>query len=75
MFQVISVTDMWTIFECSAVDVSSLFPVYSTILSVSHTTERRMLSFFFSMTLPAHSGLRPLIQFRYHFSQTVGLLG
>jgi hypothetical protein len=26
------------------------------------------------MTLPAHSGLRPLIQFCNHFSQTVGLL-
>jgi hypothetical protein len=30
---------------------------------------------FFSMALPAHSGPRPLIQFRNHFSQTVGLLG
>jgi hypothetical protein len=29
----------------------------------------------FSMALPAHSGLRSLIQFRNHFSQTVGLLG
>jgi hypothetical protein len=28
----------------------------------------------FSMVLPAHSGLRPLIQFRNHFSQTIGLL-
>jgi hypothetical protein len=27
------------------------------------------------MALPAHSGPRPLIQFRKHFSQTVGLLG
>jgi hypothetical protein len=27
------------------------------------------------MALPAHSGTRPLIQFRNHFSQTVGLLG
>jgi hypothetical protein len=27
------------------------------------------------MDLPAHSGPRPLIQFRNHFSQTVGLLG
>jgi hypothetical protein len=35
------------------------------------------LSFFFSpppMALPAHSGPRPLIQFRNHISQTVGLL-
>jgi hypothetical protein len=31
--------------------------------------------FFFSMALPAHSGPWPLIQFRNHFSQTVGLLG
>jgi hypothetical protein len=30
---------------------------------------------FFSMSLPAHSGPRLLIQFRNHFSQTVGLLG
>jgi hypothetical protein len=27
------------------------------------------------MALVAHSGPRPLIQFRNHFSQTVGLLG
>jgi hypothetical protein len=27
------------------------------------------------MALPAHSGSRPLIQFRNNFSQTVGLLG
>jgi hypothetical protein len=27
------------------------------------------------MALPPHSGPRPLIQFRKHFSQTVGLLG
>jgi hypothetical protein len=31
--------------------------------------------FFFTMALPAHSGPRPLIQFRNHFSQTAGLLG
>jgi hypothetical protein len=29
----------------------------------------------FSIALPPHSGPRPLIQFRNHFSQTVGLLG
>jgi hypothetical protein len=29
----------------------------------------------FSMALPAHSGPRPLFQFRNHFSQAVGLLG
>jgi hypothetical protein len=37
--------------------------------------DRRPDSIFFSMALPAHSGPRPLIQFRNHFSQTVGLLG
>jgi hypothetical protein len=31
--------------------------------------------FFFSTALPAHSGPRPLTQFRNHFSQTLGLLG
>jgi hypothetical protein len=29
----------------------------------------------FSVALPAHSGSRPLIQLRNHFSQTVGLVG
>jgi hypothetical protein len=33
------------------------------------------LIIFFSIALPAHSGLWPLIQFLNHFSQTVGLLG
>jgi hypothetical protein len=31
--------------------------------------------FFFLIPLLAHSGPRPLIQFRNHFSQTVGFLG
>jgi hypothetical protein len=31
--------------------------------------------FFFTTALPAHSGSKPLIQFRNHFSQTVGLFG
>jgi hypothetical protein len=31
--------------------------------------------FFFATALPSHSGPRPLIQLRNHFSQTVGLLG
>jgi hypothetical protein len=31
--------------------------------------------YFFSMALPAHSGLLPLIQLHDNFSQTVGLLG
>jgi hypothetical protein len=35
----------------------------------------RTISPLFSMALPARSGPRPLIQFRNHFSQTVGLLG
>jgi hypothetical protein len=30
---------------------------------------------YITMALPAHSGPRPLIQFRNHFSQSVGLLG
>jgi hypothetical protein len=30
---------------------------------------------FFSMPLPPHSGPRPLIQYRNHFTLTVGLLG
>jgi hypothetical protein len=34
-----------------------------------------IFNFFLSMALPAHSGPWPLIQFRNHFSQTVGLLG
>jgi hypothetical protein len=32
-------------------------------------------SLFLSMALPAHSGPCPFIQFRNHFSQTVGFLG
>jgi hypothetical protein len=36
---------------------------------------KRMENFFFTMALPAHSRPGPLIQFRDHFSQTVGLLG
>jgi hypothetical protein len=30
---------------------------------------------YFLMALPAHSGPRPLFQFRNHFSQAVGFLG
>jgi hypothetical protein len=37
-------------------------------LLLLHTT------IFFSMALPAHSGPKPLIQFRNRFSQTAGLL-
>jgi hypothetical protein len=33
------------------------------------------MMFSFSMALPDHSGSWPLIEFRNHFSQTVGLLG
>jgi hypothetical protein len=36
---------------------------------------RQLIIYFFSVALPAHSGPRPLIQFRNHFSQTAGLLG
>jgi hypothetical protein len=32
-------------------------------------------TFSFKMALPAHSGPSPLIQYRNHFSQTLGLLG
>jgi hypothetical protein len=32
-------------------------------------------SFLFTMALPAHSGPRPLIQFRKQFSKMIGLLG
>jgi hypothetical protein len=42
---------------------------YSIFITVTN------LLFFFTVVLPAHSGRRPLIQFRNHFSQTVGLLG
>jgi hypothetical protein len=44
------------------------------ILLPKHRSKRYINSVFFSMSLPAHSGPRPLIQFRNHFSQTVGLL-
>jgi hypothetical protein len=37
------------------------------------TSKRAITTVFFF--LPAHSGPKPLIQFRNHFSQTVGLLG
>jgi hypothetical protein len=39
------------------------------------TSELLKCLVLFSMALPAHSGPRPLIQFRNHFSQMVGLLG
>jgi hypothetical protein len=38
-------------------------------------TTRAMPELFFLMSLPAYWGPWPLIQFRNHFSQTVGLLG
>jgi hypothetical protein len=40
-----------------------------------YTSRHYLNYFYFSMALPAHSGPRPLIQFRNHFSETVGLLG
>jgi hypothetical protein len=47
-----------------------------TYLSTSYQFSIRGINMiFFSMALPAHSEPRPLIQFRNHFSQTVGLLG
>jgi hypothetical protein len=39
------------------------------------TVTGMLVLFFFSMALPAHTGPRPLIDFRNNFSQTVGLLG
>jgi hypothetical protein len=44
-------------------------------ISCTDITELVCYFFFFSIALPAHSGPRPLIQFRNHFSQAVGLLG
>jgi hypothetical protein len=38
-------------------------------------TLSRGYALFFPLALPAHSGPRPVIQFRNHFSQTVWLLG
>jgi hypothetical protein len=59
--------------------VPATFIRYVTFLTVikSHASNVRPFSImsFFSMALPAHSGPWPLIQFRNHFSQTVGLLG
>jgi hypothetical protein len=43
------------------------------ILSI--LSKNKCIAFFFSVTLPAHSRPRPVIQFRNHFSQTVGHLG
>jgi hypothetical protein len=40
-----------------------------------HGTYSLLALNFFSMALSAHSGPWPFIQFRNHFSQTVGLLG
>jgi hypothetical protein len=49
------------------------FPTITTIEVVRISVVRA--TFFFTLALPVHSGPRPLIQFRNHFSQTVGLLG
>jgi hypothetical protein len=45
------------------------------ILEYSSTLPHQPVGFFLSMALPAHSGPWSLIQFRNHFSQTLGLLG
>jgi hypothetical protein len=45
------------------------------IITLSISKEQAGLSLFFSMALPANSGPRPLIQFRNHYSQSVGFLG
>jgi hypothetical protein len=45
--------------------------MYRSIAKLTKT----FISYSFSMAFPVHSGPRPLIQFRNHFSQKVGLLG
>jgi hypothetical protein len=42
---------------------------------MAETYKGKTCIFFFTMALPAHSGPRPLLQFRNHFSQTVRLPG
>jgi hypothetical protein len=54
--------------------VTSLFWMFMLQQRIFHHTDI-WEHFLFSMSLPAHSGPRPFIQFRNHFSQTVGLLG
>jgi hypothetical protein len=56
-------------------DVRTSNPTYSWVAGhwVRNTGFTEII--FFSMALPAHSGPRPIIHFRNHFSQTVGLLG
>jgi hypothetical protein len=46
--------------------IPPLVPILGQINPVHNTS---------SMALPAHSGPRPLLQFRKHFSQTIGSLG
>jgi hypothetical protein len=46
----------------------------SSIFALCPSTKPSSDIHLFSMALPANSGPRPLIQFRKHFSQTVGLL-
>jgi hypothetical protein len=47
----------------------------SSYLRLRGHCDRFVRQYFFSIALSAHSGPRPLIQFRNRFSQTVGLLG
>jgi hypothetical protein len=54
--------------------------IYSVFSATSRSCESSLMYFirkliFFTQALPAHSGPRPLSQFRNHFSQTGGLLG
>jgi hypothetical protein len=49
---------------------NSLIRIYFSVF-----IHRSLCNNIFLMALPAHSGPRPLIQFRNHFSHTVGLLG
>jgi hypothetical protein len=72
-------------------DLIHLLPYKELLLLVQHVTpdkisclfslkflkysEKLPCYYFFSIVPPAHSGPRPLIQFRNYFLQTVGLLG
>jgi hypothetical protein len=49
--------------------------IYNVVYTIRNSIQVTWKREFFLMALPAHSGPRPLIQFRNHFSQTVGLIG
>jgi hypothetical protein len=56
-------------------DLSFHFPIRLHVVVSNYALGRTFLYLFISMALPAHSGPRPLIEFRNLSSQTVGLLG